>query len=83
MIEWHVSPWTRSRRTAAGMRPGRGYADRAVIERDGLMCQICGVDVDADDVHIDHIHPVSLGGRNQLDNLQVAHSFCNLSKGAR
>ena len=56
---------------------------RAVIERDGLQCRLCGHEVDPDDVHIDHIQPVTKGGRNRLDNLQVAHSRCNIRKGNR
>jgi 5-methylcytosine-specific restriction endonuclease McrA len=35
------------------------------------------------DVHIDHIVPYSLGGPDELYNLQVAHSSCNIRKGAR
>ena len=54
-----------------------------VIERDAGICQLCGDPVADDDVHIDHITPVSLGGRNEINNLQVAHSTCNLRKGNR
>jgi hypothetical protein len=55
----------------------------AIISRDGLVCQICGGGVAGDDIHIDHILPVSLGGLSQPSNLQVTHSKCNLKKGAR
>jgi len=55
----------------------------AVIERDGYVCQLCGGDVEPDDVHLDHRRPVSHGGPTTLANLQVAHSRCNLRKGAR
>jgi hypothetical protein len=54
---------------------------RAVIERDGLMCQLCGDPVAEDDVHIDHRYPRSRGGSDSLENLQVTHSACNLAKG--
>lgn len=55
-----------------------------VIERDGMVCGLCGGDVDGvEDIHIDHIKPVSHGGSDHISNLQVAHSWCNLSKGAR
>lgn len=30
-----------------------------------------------------HVLPISLGGRDNLENLQPAHAFCNLSKGNR
>lgn len=54
----------------------------AVLERDGFVCGICGDEIE-DDLHIDHIRPVSRGGETVLDNLQPAHARCNLSKGAR
>lgn len=56
---------------------------KRVIERDGLICQLCGGAVERSDVHIDHIYPYSLGGATALNNLQVAHSLCNIRKGAR
>lgn len=54
-----------------------------VIERDGFRCGICSGEVASDDVHIDHVYPVSLGGETALDNLRVTHSLCNIKKGAR
>ena len=55
----------------------------AVLRRDGLICQICGGDIPAEDLHIDHVHPVARGGRSTLTNLQATHSKCNLRKGAK
>lgn len=78
--EWH---WQR------GMDPGAGRTSlspdvrRMVVIRDGLMCGLCRGEVAPDDVHIDHIVPVSRGGTDELTNLQVTHSRCNLKKGAR
>lgn len=78
--EWH---WQRGI-DPDRVRPGLGAGVRAaVIERDGYLCRLCWGEVEPDDIHIDHIHPVSLGGSDDLDNLQVAHSRCNLRKGAR
>jgi 5-methylcytosine-specific restriction endonuclease McrA len=54
-----------------------------IITRDGLVCGLCGGEVPPGDVHIDHIHPVARGGTDHPDNLQVAHSTCNVRKGAR
>lgn len=34
-------------------------------------------------LHVDHIHPQSRGGTNDLDNLVTACSDCNIGKGAR
>ena len=35
------------------------------------------------DYHMDHIMPVSLGGANTDDNIQLLHSLCNLKKNAK
>lgn len=83
--EWH---WTRGRRLKyippKNRRPKLSKIKRQlVIERDGLVCGICKGEVEPHLLEIDHIHPVSLGGTNDLDNLQVAHALCNRKKGAR
>lgn len=54
-----------------------------IIQMNGLTCHICGEDVEEDDVHVDHIVPLSRGGDSDFRNLGVAHSTCNLRKGAR
>lgn len=78
--EWHwhrgIDPEKKRPRLPTGLR-------ERVIARDGLVCGLCSGPVELDDVHIDHIIPWSLGGRDELSNLQVAHSACNLRKGAR
>lgn len=78
--EWH---WYRGIDPFMERRPIPKKMRAAVIERDGYVCGLCGGDVEQDDVHIDHIVPVSLGGQNELSNLQVAHSLCNIRKGNR
>lgn len=78
--EWHwhrgIDP-TKSRRSLPALLRAQ------IIERDGLTCRLCWLPVDSNDVHIDHIHPVALGGSDHPDNLQVTHSLCNIRKGAR
>ena len=55
-----------------------------VIDRDGMVCQLCGGDIeDESDLHIDHAIPVSKGGSPELSNLQATHAKCNLQKGVR
>lgn len=61
---------------------------RWLIERDGGFCRLCGLPIDIrkhgnrpDAVSIDHILPVSRGGTNTLDNLQLAHLACNHARG--
>ena len=54
---------------------------RMVIERDGLRCVYCGVDLLKNEVHLDHVVPESKGGPTSLNNLQVTCGKCNLEKG--
>ena len=54
-----------------------------VLERDDGVCGICGGDVDPFEFHVDHIVPLSRGGEHSYANVQAAHPFCNVSKGAR
>jgi len=49
-----------------------------VLDRDNYECQICG---SAEDLHVDHIIPVSKNGpMYDEENLQTLCSDCNLSK---
>ena len=55
----------------------------SVLERAGFKCQCCGIKpLKNNDVilHIDHIIPYSLGGSDDIDNLQVLCNKCNISK---
>ena len=55
-----------------------------ILERDGFRCQICGRSAqDGVILHIDHIKPVSKGGKTDPSNLRVLCAECNLGKGAR
>lgn len=53
-----------------------------VFKRDGFVCQYCGAHPPNVILHCDHIHPVALGGKNDIDNLVTACETCNLGKGA-
>jgi hypothetical protein len=56
----------------------------AIAARDGWLCGICGQPItDRNDLHIDHVHPVSKGGLSTDDNLRPTHWRCNVLKGAR
>lgn len=47
-------------------------------------CGLCGEPFKTDEEKtLDHIIPLSLGGKNELKNLTVAHGPCNSSKGNR
>lgn len=78
--EWH---WQRgvdpdARRPAIPKR-----VRQLVLERDGLICQLCGGKVEPSDVHLDHVKPWSKGGQHTMANLQVTHSLCNMRKAAK
>ena len=54
-----------------------------VLQRDKSTCQMCGAKAPEVELHIDHIIPVSKGGSNEIDNLQVLCKPCNLAKSNR
>lgn len=51
-----------------------------VFERDGFACRYCGQKAPNVVLHVDHIHPVSRGGTDHIDNLCTACSACNSGK---
>lgn len=53
-----------------------------VYKMHGGMCGVCRDFVEYDNFHVDHIVPLAKGGQHGYINVQPAHSFCNLSKGA-
>lgn len=53
-----------------------------VFKRDSFTCQYCGSTPPTVVLEVDHIHPVSKGGRNMIDNLITACFDCNRGKAA-
>ena len=53
---------------------------QTILDRDNCRCRACGFS-DSITLEIDHVKPRSLGGSDDLDNLQVLCSFCNNTKG--
>ncbi len=52
-----------------------------VLKRDGFKCRICGATSDDGiKLHVDHIIPVSKGGRTIISNLQTLCERCNIGK---
>ena len=53
-----------------------------ILKRDGFKCQICGRSSEEDGVklHVDHIIPISKGGKTTWDNLRTLCQDCNLGK---
>ena len=55
-----------------------------VMRRDGFRCQLCGTTAkDGYKLHVDHIIPVSKGGRTEMQNLRTLCERCNMGKGAK
>jgi 5-methylcytosine-specific restriction protein A len=53
---------------------------RIVIEQAGGQCEYCGRRLTEKEVEIDHVIPVTRGGRSNLGNLAAACGDCNWSK---
>ena len=51
-----------------------------VMKRDSFTCQYCGAKAPDVVLHIDHINPVSKGGKNEIINLITSCESCNLGK---
>jgi 5-methylcytosine-specific restriction endonuclease McrA len=56
---------------------------RAVKAKPFSICYYCHERVPLKRIHFDHIIPLSKGGAHAVENLCVACSACNLSKGAK
>jgi len=57
------------------------YSKQNVFLRDGFKCQYCGTDVNKRTATLDHVHPVSKGGKSVWENATTACSKCNSHKG--
>lgn len=90
---WRNHPSELVRRFAQVRLRRHGFADLAdsaeLVDVDALyarydgLCAICGEPLAREDLTIDHIKPVSLGGPHVESNCQPAHLACNQSKGRR
>ena len=65
-------------------------ATATIYRRDAGRCQLCGQRVHKrfryphpESATVDHIVPITQGGRHAEDNVQLAHARCNLAKGNR
>lgn len=52
-----------------------------VLKRDNFKCSLCGATIaDGVKLHVDHIVPVSKGGKTEISNLQTLCERCNIGK---
>lgn len=64
-------------------RPLKKSIRMEIYERDNGICAYCDTNLPPDGFSVDHIHPVALGGSDDLDNLTVACRSCNSAKGVK
>jgi len=57
------------------------FSKQNVFLRDCYTCQYCGIDVSRKSATLDHVLPVSLGGKSVWENCTTACMNCNSSKG--
>lgn len=55
----------------------------SIYERDNYTCKCCGKHGYRNDLEIDHIVPISRGGKSTYDNLQTLCHNCNYKKGSK
>ena len=58
---------------------------RRLLVKQNNKCFHCGCDLDFETlraVHLDHLQPVSKGGKHVLSNVVYSCAFCNMSKGS-
>lgn len=77
------------RAVKAGVHAER-FRDSEIFERDGWTCKLCGEPIDrtikapkSAAPSIDHIVPISRGGKHTRRNVQAAHLGCNARKHTR
>lgn len=51
-----------------------------ILQRDKFRCKACGARAGDTELNIDHILPVSKGGKTTEDNLQTLCINCNMGK---
>ncbi len=54
-----------------------------ILRRDKFRCVLCGISREDSKLEVDHIKPVSKGGKTERSNLRTLCNRCNRGKGAR
>ncbi len=64
--------------TRLGKNPELSNRVAKLLKKQKGKCQYCGLTfMDSDRWEVDHIEPLSLGGRDRWDNLQMLHKHCH------
>lgn len=80
---------TRKATIRGAIAGGDHFTVADLIDRDGHDCGICGHHIpavaypDMDSASIDHIVPISRGGKHTLSNVRATHLRCNIARGNR
>lgn len=72
---------TRAKRKSAGGKLSKGLAEKLLILQKNR-CACCSKQLNGK-YHLDHIMPLSKGGSNSDDNIQLLLPLCNMRKGAK
>lgn len=57
------------------------FSKQNVFLRDNYICQYCSIEVNRKTATLDHVHPLSKGGKSTWDNCVTACGQCNARKG--
>lgn len=57
------------------------FCRKNILLRDDYMCQYCGKTFSAESLTLDHVTPISKGGKDTWDNVVTACKKCNHRKG--
>lgn len=74
--------WSSNRRAKGGGKVS-GSVAAFLLKVQRHRCAVCRASVSSKKYHLDHITPISRGGRSELGNLQVLCPSCNLRKSAK
>ncbi|QWD95420.1 HIT domain-containing protein [Polynucleobacter sp. MG-Unter2-18] len=66
-----------------GRNPILGSIRYEVLKRSKFRCDLCGISADKRSLEVDHIHPKSLGGKDDISNYQSLCYLCNAQKNNR
>lgn len=76
-----IDDHNRRARKKAGGKLSKGLTEKLFVLQKGK-CACCRKPL-GDDYHLDHIMPLSRGGSNTDDNMQLLRAGCNLKKSAK